>query len=331
MITKMKKINSFTIVFLTILFYCCQGSSKDTRNTSDQEGVEIIQDNTFEKGFSLTPLDPKIVEQGGGLEKTYLDTLDFNKDGSHPIWHIAQWYSKYNLAQATPVRDREGAIWYANEGNSKKIALYPDNSLLLEVNASLEYDSPRVSGQNWPHLLIAQNFNKNSPNVGEARQLLFSMELKLEKEENKMIEGDFNASLHTAQSPFYFILRNDNENSPDFKQQIWFGIPSYDYRFTEMNDQETVSWDIGTNTFIYNVPQQLLWGDISFQDKKWHKSEADLKPLILRALEAMKGKGVFKNTSLDDMYITYMNFGWEVPGTFDVAIRVKNISLTVIK
>ena len=32
-------------------------------------------------------------------------------------------------------------------------------------------------------------------------------------------------------------------------------------------DQKTVSWDIGTNTYIYNVPQRPVWGDISFQDK----------------------------------------------------------------
>lgn len=319
------KIKSFTIVFFTILFYSCHESSNDT------QGVEIIQDNTFEKGFALTPLLPKTVMQGGGFEKTYLDTLDFGRDGSSPVWHFAQWHSKFNLAHAELQTAKDKSIYYINEGGSKKVAIYPDNSLLLEVNTNVEYDSARHKGQAWPHLLIAQNFNEKSPNVGEAKQLLFSMEQKLEKEENKMAEETFNTSLHTAQSPFYFILSNDNDNSPDYNQKIWFGIPSYDYRFTEMNDQEKTSWDIGTNTFIYNVPQLPVWGEIRFQDKKWHKAETDLKPLILRALEAMKEKNVFKNTSPDDLVITGMNFGWEVPGTFDVAIRVKNISLKIIK
>ena len=326
----MKTLHILIIGFLSVFVVSCNGESDNSKNQPTQKGIEIIQDNTFRMGFFLTPLDPKIVQQGGGFEKTYLDTLDFKKNEPSPVWRAAQWYSKFNLAHSEPVRDSEGNIWYANEGNSKKIALFPDNSLWLEVNASKEYDSARGKGQHWPHLLISQNFNENSPNVGKAKQLLFSIELKLEKEENKMKEGTFNSSLHTAQTPFFFILRNENENSPDFKQKIWFGIPSYDFRYTEMNDEEKVMWDIGTSTFIYNVPQRSVWGEISFQDKKWHKGEADLKPLLLRALEAMKEKDVFKNTTPDDLFITYMNFGWEVPGTFDAAIRVKGISLKYI-
>ena len=157
------------------------------------------------------------------------------------------------------------------------------------------------------------------------------MELKLEKEENKMSQGTFNTSLHTAQSPFYFVVRNDNKNSPDFNQRIWFGIHSYDYRWTEMRDAENIAWDIGTSQYMYQVPPRSIWGEISFQDKKWHKGEADLKPLILRALEAMKEKDVFKETTPDDLVITGMNFGWEVTGTFDVAIKVKGISLKYIE
>jgi hypothetical protein len=316
------------IILMAFITYSCQNAepAKDKN-----EGTEIMQDNAYEKGFALTPLLPKTVMQGGGFEKTYLDTLDFGRDGSSPVWHFAQWHSKFNLAHAELQTADDGSVYYINEGGSKKVALYPDNSLLLEVNASKEYDSARVQGQPWPHLLIAQNFNENSPNVGEAGQLLFSMELKLEKEENKMAEGTFNTSVHTAQSPFYFILKNGNENSPDYNQKIWFGIPSYDYRFTEMNDQEKVSWDIGTSTFIYNVPQKPVWGEISFQDKKWHKAETDLKPFIIRALEAMREKEVFMNTTPNDLVITGMNFGWEVPGTFDVALRVKNISLKYIE
>lgn len=322
----------FAQTALFILMACITFSCQNADPVKDENGgTEIMQDNTYKKGFALTPLLPKTVMQGGGFEKTYLDTLSFGRDGSAPIWHFAQWHSKFNLAHAELTPGDDGCVYYINEGGSKKVALYPDNSLLLEVNASKEYDTPRVKGEHWPHLLIAQNFNENSPNVGKAEKLLFSMELKLEKEENRMAEGTFDKSLHTAQSPFYFVLRNSNMNSPDYNQKIWFGIPSYDFRFTEMNNKEKVSWDIGTSTFIYNVPQLPLWGEISFQDKQWHKAEADLKPLILRVIEAMKEKEVFINTTVDDLEITGMNFGWEVPGTFDAAVRVKNISLKYIQ
>lgn len=131
--------------------------------------TEIIGDTLFERGFALTPLDPAIVQQGGGFEKTYLDTLDFGNDGSSPVWMLAQWHSRYDLADTPPADGLDARIEYANEG--KKIALCSDHSLWLEVDASQEYDSARVSGQPWPHLLIAQNFNETVPNIGAANRL----------------------------------------------------------------------------------------------------------------------------------------------------------------
>lgn len=338
MIFKSKKYSYYSTIFIfmtIILIACCckepAGSQREEENNEkDAAEIEIIKDNTFKRGFALTPLDPKVVQQGGGFEKTYLDTLAFDRDGSSPIWHIAQWYSKYNLAHSELHTETDGSLSYSNEGNSKRVALYADNSLLLEINASKEYDEPRTKGQQWPHLLVAQDFHENSPIVGEKKQLLFSFELKLEKENDEMEEGTFDTSLHTAQSPFYFVIRNINKDSQDYNQKIWFGIASYDYRYKETNTKERVSWDIGTNTYIYQIPERQFWGNISFQDKKWHKGETDLKPLIQRAIIAMQEKGVFMNTMLNDLSITGMNFGWEVPGTFDVAVRVKNISLRVV-
>lgn len=331
--TESKRSIVLYILLITLLFIVssCKNSGNDNRGTKKKEGepygIEIIGDNTFEQGFALTPLDPRTVQQGGGFEKTYLDTLAFNREATSPVWHIAQWYSKYNLAHAELKTETDGSLSYANEGNSKKVVLYSDNSLLLEVNASKEYDKARTKEEQWPHLLIEQSFHENSPTVGNKKSIQFSFELKLEKEENQMEEETFDPSLHTAQSPFYFDIKNINENSPDYNQKIWFGIASYDYRYTETSTREIVSWDIGTNAYIYQIPERLFWGNISFQDKKWHKGEADLKPLIQRALAAMQEKSVFMHSTLDDLAITGMNFGWEVPGTFDVAVKVRNISL----
>lgn len=319
------------LISIILLNYCCTRSNEENPSPipNNWTETEIIQDPLFEKGFVLTPLDPKIVQEGGGLENTSPDTLYFYGNGSHPIWQLGQWTSKYNFANSLPEQEQDGSISFTNSGGSKKIALYPDHSLLLEVNASKEYDAPRIGEQPWLHLLIGQDFS--NARIRQSERLEFSMELKLEKEENKMTPETFDPSIHTAQSPFYFFIVNQNQNSSDYSQHIWFGIPSYDYRYSELSNIENVLWDIGTSTFIYTVPPRSIWGNIRFQDKKWHKCKCDLQPWIARALEAMKEKGVFLNTTLNDLVITSMNFGWEVPGTFDVAIRVKNISLKMIQ
>ena len=288
---------------------------------------EAFGDRAFEKGFALTPLDPQIVQQNGGFEKTCVDTLYFKKTGTIPIWKMAQWYSKYDLGHTLPEKDEIGNITYANPG--KKVIWNPDGSLHLELNASQEYEKPRKANEAWPHLLIEQDFIRH-PNIGKARQLMFSIELKLEKCERKMPDSEYNPEIHTAQSPFYFVLKNANPQSKDFNPFIWLGIPSFDYRYPQMNNTSTISWDLGTSTYIYNVPQLPVWGNISFEDKQWHQAKTDVLPLIKEAIEKMRAKGYFKDTAWDDLEICGMNFGWEIPGTFDAAISVKNLSLKVL-
>lgn len=296
---------------------------------TEKKGTEVFRDRKFARGFSLTPLDPKIVQQGGGFEKTNVDTLFWETEKRPPVWQLAQWYSKYNLAHVKPEIGSDSSITYRNEG--KRLVRYPDGSILLELTASKEYNHPRKQGEQWPHILLEQKFKDRSPIIGMAKELLFSMDIKLVKCENKMKEETFDDKLHTAQSPFYFIIENCNKGSKDYKKYIWFGIPSFDYRYKNTGNEDKVSWDIGTNTYIYDVPEVKLWGDVSFQDGKWHEAFADILPLIKQALETIRSKGIFINTSLDDLQITGMNFGWEIPGTFDAALCVRNFSLRVVE
>ena len=302
-------------------------SQPEKRSGAEKQGREVFIDRLFEHGFGLSPLDPKIVQQGGGFEKTNVDTLYFGKERQIPAWQLAQWWSKYTLADVIPEIGGDGSITYKNAG--KRFARFTDGSLLLELTTSKEYDHPRKDGEPWPHILLEQKFRERSPVVGNAKELRFSMEIKLVKCENQMKPGTFNDKLHTAQSPFYFVLEDCKKGSKGKGKYVWFGIPSFDYRYKHTGNKEKVSWDIGTNTYIYNAPENTLWGEVSFQDGKWHKANADILPLIKRALKIMQSKGVFVTTTLADLKITGMNFGWEIPGTFDAALCVKNFSLLV--
>lgn len=312
------------ILFCIILVFTLMACKKE-QQLKVEPYWEAIGDIQFEEGFAVSPLDPSIVHEKGSFEKVNTDTLYFDKKDVLPIWQMSQWYSKYDLANAPVKENVDGSIEYFNEG--KRIIRYTDNSVLLDITTSAEYDAPRKDGEHWPHLLIEQSFGKK-PNIGKVSRLLYSMSLKLVKCENKMGD-DFNASFHTAQSPFYFILRNCNEQSEDYNKSIWLGIPSFDYRYPELSADELISWDIGTNMYIYNIPPKSIWGNVSFHDKEWHEAQLDILPLVTIAVEAMKAKGFFTKTDLSELELVGMNFGWEVPGTFDAAILVKGISLKV--
>lgn len=222
---------------------------------------------------------------------------------------MCQWWSRHDLA-GTPAERAGGTVRYANAG--KCVERRDDGTLMLGITTSAEYDAPRRDGEQWPHLLVQQDFDP-APSVGAMESLTLEMELRLVECRNRMDGDEFDASLHTAQAPFYLHLRNANPASEDYGCALWVGIPTFDYRYERLADTETVHWDKGTATYIYTVPPRAVWGDISFHDRKPHAVCRDILPAVKRALEAMRERGELTGSTADDMTVTGMNFGWEVP------------------
>ena len=282
-------------------------------NERKTKGREVLGDPQFRRGMAISPLWPAIVQNNGGFEKTNTDTIRFGRRSGKPVWQMAQWASRYDLGGTPPVRQADGSVAYANEG--KRIVRSADGTLTLDITTSTEYRSPRTADGAWPHLLIQQDFT-HRPNIGRIRHLYFAMDLRIEHCERRMSDEQYDESLHTAQSPFYFFMRNTNPRSPDYGLSLWVGVPSFDYRYERLSDEEYVQWDIGTATYIYAIPPRSIWGDVSFHDREWHSARLDLLPLIRRGVAAMQAKGQFVHTMPEDLELTGMNFGWEVPGTF---------------
>lgn len=306
---------------------CCgvrHGNGKKVSDGPPTAGIEVLGDPAFVQGMAVSPLWPEIVQRNGGFEKTNTDTIRFTRRKDVPVWQMAQWASRYDLAGTVARKDSAGGIVFANAG--KTVARSADGTLTLDIVTSAEYDAPRKDGEAWPHLLIQQDFIRR-PNIGRIGRLDFSMELRIVRCENRMTEQQCDESLHTAQSPFYFYMRNVNPESPDYGLSLWVGIPSFDFRYPRLTDREVVQWDTGTSTYIYSIPPRAVWGDVSFHDFRWHAAHLDLLPLILRGVEAMREKGRFVDTRPEDLELTGMNFGWEVPGTFDAGLMVRNLSV----
>lgn len=297
-------------------------------NERKTKGREVLGDPQFKRGMAISPLWPAIVQNNGGFEKTNTDTIRFGRRSGKPVWQMAQWASRYDLGGTPPVRQADGSVAYANEG--KRIVRSADGTLTLDITTSTEYRSPRTADGAWPHLLIQQDFT-HRPNIGRIRHLYFAMDLRIEHCERRMSDEQYDESLHTAQSPFYFFMRNTNPRSPDYGLSLWVGVPSFDYRYERLSDEEYVQWDIGTATYIYAIPPRSIWGDVSFHDREWHSARLDLLPLIRRGVAAMQAKGQFVHTMPKDLELTGMNFGWEVPGTFDAGLQIRNLSIRIVE
>ena len=299
----------FAIV--TILLLCtglCQA----------QKARQLLIDPQFSRGFALSRIwADKIVPNP--------DTLRFTSSNEPPKWLLAQWATNHSLQGARLTRTAEG-LTFRNE--AKRVSLNPaDGTLTLEIMAGREYHGPRRSASEpWVHLLIEQSMDSGfriadfaGITVGFSLRLLYC---------TSFMSGDmFNPGLHTAQSPFYLFLRNTNPNSPDHNKCLWFGIPSYDWRDKRLTDEAAISWDVGTNMYIYAMPPRTVWGDILFTDHQWHTCNIDLKPCLEKAIADMRSHNQFLHSTPDDFSIASMNFGWEIPGIFDAAVQIKNLSI----
>lgn len=318
---------------------CGKATSQADADTATA-GRELIADARFERGAALSPLWPHIVQQGGGFCRTCTDTLRFVKSDLNPIWQLCQWSSRYDLAGAEPNHEtgetgktgeigktgeagKAGEVAFENE--AKRVALAEDGTLTLGLTTSREYDHPRKADEPWTHLLVQQDFD-SPPHIAEIEALHFAMELKVDYCHNRLGEA-FDEKIHTAQAPFYLMVRNGNKESKDYGLGLWVGIPTFDYRYKRLADTETIHWDVGTATYIYTIPPRKVWGDVDLGDGEWHKAARDILPLVLRAVEAMREKGCFMDSALEDLAITGMNFGWEISGTFDAELSMRGLSL----
>jgi hypothetical protein len=79
--------------------------------------------------------------------------------------------------------------------------------------------------------------------------------------------------------------------------------------------------------FIY-TPAGDVFSPKSTHDQKWITIDTDLLPLMREGLEAAWRDNFLKESqALADYRIAAMNIGWEVPGTFDVDLASRRLSL----
>jgi hypothetical protein len=146
----------------------------------------------------------------------------------------------------------------------------------------------------------------------------------------------FNPNTHAAQYLMYFSVRNKDTN--DF---IWFGFPLFDNR-SEWNEPSSM-FDKGTSALMVGIGNRVLYqangknncwknGKINAGPTvDWSTFNIDVLPLIKGALETAHNDGYMENTSVDQLVISGMNLGWEIPGTYDASMEMKDFSVTATK
>lgn len=306
----MKTLLVSLLLFIALLNHACSSSPP----------VELITDLNFSDGIALQAISLS--------DPVTIDTLyPFGRGTLPPEWKLVQLFSRFNLNGVSAQR-LGGNVVYANAG--KRISFKKCNGSTevgMEVFGSKEYRAPRKYGQGWPHLLLLQTIVER-PNIDSIRDLHLSMEARLMFCHNKMMPSQYNPNLHTAQFSLYLVIRNVNRHSSDYRDYFWFGLHLYDYRWKRIPSY--AARDKGkkgaTGKFIYCPASHEVYAG-SFQSGRWVNISKDILPWIKEGFKTAQAEDYLKGSSLDDMAITAMNIGWEVPGTFNCGLQYKDLRL----
>lgn len=306
---------TYLIAFLNILFISLLATTcKEKEKTEVSSGdIEIITDRAFENGI--------LVQGAFSSHPEPITTIyPFERHDNTANWYLPQWGSIHLLENDKKTTHNDTVI-FANE--AKKISFYKTKELSsiigLEVFASKEYSAPRELNQDWVHLLLEQK-HTDFLHLKDISRLQYTIKAKLLYCDNKMGEN-FNSDLHTAQITQFFTVQNRNENSALFGDFFWFGLPLYDYRYKNIKEYaaEDLGKDDASKKFIFSVAGEELFHG-SMHDYQWISIDKDILPLVKKAFLAAQERGYMQGTDFEEVCITSMNIGWEVPGTFDCGI-----------
>ncbi len=278
---------------------------------------ELIHDPAMRRGVKL--LAPKPVH-GVGVPT---DTLRFDAPDEPPLWNLCCWDFKTRLSSRNPQQSDTFGIAYADDAFT--FARDKKGVFTMRALASKVYEKHRAaSSEPWINFLVETSFD--GVEVGKTRSLVFAYQMRVLSCENRMGSA-YNTVIHAAQFLGYLHIRNMNRSRADYGKNLWLGVGSFDNRDAGGAGDACLSWDIGTRTYIYSLADKDVFGRVDFNRHRWVKARVDVRKAIGEAIGAMKAQGAFTDAEVDDFIIDSMNFGWELPGTFDVIGQFRNFSL----
>lgn len=301
----------------------------------------IYKDNNYKDGYIVTK-----PTYGAGESPYHSNYLKFYNNTKRPTWGLAQWNSKYDLLGSgendgyTLTTDdsglvhtitSKGKIVNGKEVPAKVITIdSKTGEVYLECNCSVEYDQPRTGSEGWVHLLHEQGFDSDLTRVGGCSSIIMESEYTVEKCINKTGSA-YNTNVHAAQLVWYITIQNrrgDHSTNPDYGKYIWFGICMYDNRNDGKSFGMYRAHDAGTDTLIYSLSSDQLFanGKCPTVGQK-AKISVDIVPIARDAFDYAKANGYLGNTQFEDLYIGGTNYGYEVPGTFDIATTIHSINI----
>lgn len=309
-------------------------SSSSSKELTPQEKYKLrteyshLPDPYFKNGFRLmSPESPTAFLEG---------TLDYNgaaeKDHYNPdadstaYWTACQWWTPFNFI-TSDYSYVEGVHRYQNESRLMEVNT-EKGSLKMALNSGTEYEKlyggKMPTDKSWSHFLIQQSFpaDLHIP-VCEYDDVRVRFDITIEKA-NYVGKEPIKYAHECAQLLFYFSMSDGNGNA------MWFGVPIFDTRYD--NIAEYHAMDVGfagaTNKLIHSIPSKGHMGVGPVEMNKKYSIDLNVREEIQNAYVRAVTEGIFnENANWANLKVNYMNFGWELPGEYDVSCVLENLDI----
>ena len=318
---------------------------KERAPVDNEQRKELLKDLTFSRGFYVSPF----ISNNAQLEDWSMITHGGNKADGDPIWTMAQWGCTKDMRwEGGYTFKRDGnLLTYDDGGKYMQIDTDKAGTITLGIKGSEEYTRDENGNirertelsENWPHILIDQAIGHP---IDSDIDSLF-MELTYEVTECvSLVDRNIyplNELLNAAQFQWFITLYDNDETSATFNHGMFFGFSMFDTRTMNDTPKGYSAYDGGkedsTGAYIYMFslsqakafPQNNLEGLPSSVVGKEIRIKVDILPFLKQALKEAKQAGALLGASVDKLRIGGTNIGWEIPGNYDVCVKISDLNI----
>ncbi|GAB3427378.1 hypothetical protein [Niabella aquatica] len=301
---------TLSAILLIIVMVRC-----DTKKIEKYD-IELIPN--FNKGFRLTGYDSR------DKKNHDIGRLQYGEMADKTDWRIGQWGCTKNLINSVHTKEGNTDIYF---DGSKTLKI--DNKtggFVLDVDGSKDYTKDREVGEPWIHFILEVMPFPVKVKIADINFLDYYLEFTLTKEKNNNI--NFNPELHTALFIWYITLNDIDPQSPTYGEYFWFGLPIYDYRhdYSPFFAQQDSGKEDRTDKFVINPRGQDFLNSVVRLNVPQYMRH-DVFGMLKDAYKLAVSRGFMKNTTFEKLSIANMYIGWELPGNFDVAMKVDKMSI----
>lgn len=296
-----------------------------------------VSDANFKNGFEqMSPYTTDahvdgVLDYNGSRETDHYDPESENKT----YWQMCQWWTPFNFIDSE--YSKVGNIHhYENESRIMEVDT-ETGSLKMELNSGIEYDElyggKLPQDKSWSHFLIQQKFPEELyVRIADFDEIRVKMDITIHKADYVGKEP-IALNRECAQLLFYFNIAEADEEYKPLGNKMWFGVPIFDSRSDSVSEYHAIDsgFEGATNTLIHSMASNSYMGSGPVVMGKKYSLDIDVKQYIQEAFVRAVNEGVFKDANWNRFFIHYLNFGWELPGEYDVSCTLENFDVITIK